>query len=221
VPIHRPGPDESGQSAHRRSDLAPRGSAFATTGARPSRSKRGANLNRRYPTRPVANSSTGVGGPLAMTIFTRPQWCIEPLRPQPIRAMSSSRIRWPRLTDTGSESGGRAAAALLLAGFRRLANAGRIELPRGVLAVALRAFRAIRDFRRGGRTARRATKAGVRHSRRSVGTGTASVSRRVASLWSSSMPTSVISGMPKLANCWLGWSTVSHASPRLSSQITV
>ena len=40
------------------------------------------------PDTPVANSSTGVGGPLAMTIFTRPQWCIEPLRPQPIAATS-------------------------------------------------------------------------------------------------------------------------------------
>jgi hypothetical protein len=51
------------------------------------------------------------------------------------------------LSDTGSESVGSAAAALLLAGFDRLASTRRIELSRGVLAVALLASRAIRDER--------------------------------------------------------------------------
>jgi hypothetical protein len=50
--------------------------------------------------------------------------------------------RWVVLSDTGSESAGGGAAASLLAGFGRVASTGRIELPRGVLAVALRAFRA-------------------------------------------------------------------------------
>ena len=66
--------------ARHTSDLAPRGSAFATTGARRSRSKRG-QISTGATRHAVANSSPGVGGPLAMTIFTRPQWCIEPLRP--------------------------------------------------------------------------------------------------------------------------------------------
>jgi hypothetical protein len=54
------------------------------------------------------------------------------------------------LSDTGSETAGGGAAALLLAGFDRLASAGRIEPLRGVLAVALRASRA-----KGGRRQRR------------------------------------------------------------------
>ena len=41
----------------------------------------------------------------------------------------SSRIRSPPLSDTGSETAGGGAAALLLAGFDRLASAGRIEVP--------------------------------------------------------------------------------------------
>ena len=43
------------------------------------------------------------------------------------------------MSDTGSETAGGGAAALLLAGFDRLASAGHIEVLRGVLAVALRA----------------------------------------------------------------------------------
>jgi hypothetical protein len=45
------------------------------------------------------------------------------------------------LSDTGTESAGGSAAALLLAGFGRLASTSRIELRREVLAVALRASR--------------------------------------------------------------------------------
>ena len=57
-------------------------------GARPSRRRAlvglapsGGQISTGATRHAVANSSTGVGGPLAMTIFTRPQWCIEPLRP--------------------------------------------------------------------------------------------------------------------------------------------
>ena len=60
------------------------------------------------------------------------------------RARRRARLWWPPLSDTGSESAGGGAAASLLAGFGRVASTGRIELPRGVLAVALRAFRALR-----------------------------------------------------------------------------
>ena len=51
-------------------------------------------------------------------------------------------IAWLRLPDTGSDPAAGAAAALLLAGFRRLASTRRAELRHGVLAVAMRASRA-------------------------------------------------------------------------------
>ena len=39
-----------------------------------------------------------------MTIFTRPQWCIEPLRPQPTAAISPGEPAWLLPTDTSSAS---------------------------------------------------------------------------------------------------------------------
>jgi hypothetical protein len=65
-----------------------------------------------------------------------------------------------RLSDTGSESAVGAVAALLLAGFGRLASTWRIELRRGVLAVALRASRALRVRLKHGGKARGEVKAG-------------------------------------------------------------
>lgn len=49
------------------------------------------------------------------------------------------------LSDTGRESAGGVAAAVLLAGFGRLASTVRIEIPRGVLAVVLRTAHARED----------------------------------------------------------------------------
>ena len=47
-----------------------------------------------------------------------------------LRAVTAaSAIAWPRLSDTGRETAAGGAAALLLAGFDRLASAGRIEGP--------------------------------------------------------------------------------------------
>lgn len=51
---------------------------------------------------------------------------------------------WLPMSDTGSEGAVGAVAALLLAGFSRLASTRRIKRRRGVLAVALRASRAER-----------------------------------------------------------------------------
>jgi hypothetical protein len=65
------------------------------------------------------------------------------------------------VSDTGSESTGGGAAALLLAGFDRLASTRHIELLRGVLAVALLASRAFRDCRRRRQDARRDIEAGA------------------------------------------------------------
>jgi hypothetical protein len=72
-------------------------------------------------------------------------------RPPPATALRPERHYCARLrrcrdcpSDTGSESVGDAAAALPLAAFGRLASTRRIELSRGVLAVALLAFRAKR-----------------------------------------------------------------------------
>ena len=58
------------------------------------------------------------------------------------RVTGGSRFGCVLLSDTGSESAGGGAAASLLAGYGRVASSGRIELPRGALAVALGAFRA-------------------------------------------------------------------------------
>lgn len=59
-------------------------------------------------------------------------------------ARREGRRTWLPLSDTASESAVGAVAALLLAGFGRLASSRRIELRRGALAVALRASRATR-----------------------------------------------------------------------------
>jgi len=78
-------------------------------------------------------------------------------------------IAWLRLSDTGIESAAGAAAALLLAGFRRLASTRRTELRRGVLAVAMRASRALRDRCRSRGQSRRDLKGGP--DARAIGIG--------------------------------------------------
>ena len=65
------------------------------------------------------------------------------------------------VSDTGSETAGGGAAALLLAGFDRLATAGHIEVPVACSPVGLRAFRAeqVRFWRH--EEARAVSKAGL------------------------------------------------------------
>ena len=65
------------------------------------------------------------------------------------------------LSDTGSETSGGGAAALLLAGFGRVASAGHVRSPRGVLAVALRASRAVQGRCKGWVETRFAGEAGA------------------------------------------------------------
>ena len=53
-----------------------------------------------------------------------------------------------------------------------------------------------------------------------IGTSTRSASSSSASFLSSSTPTAETAGIPKLANCALGWSTVNHARSCASSQMS-